>query len=207
MSSSSPSPTAHALKPRSPTVHGPRPRSSRFFVALRPDAPAATRLAGIGADLAMRCRGKALAADDLHVTLAFIGDRPATEAEYLSALLAGLPRTLPGFPLGSIGHFGSTLLWAGPSQTPDWLATLAETVRARLHAAGVQFDRRALRPHLTLVRNARERGLAKAASGPLAESVQVSEWELALGGTHEAATPLQRYRWQLPPAHDRGGTG
>jgi 2'-5' RNA ligase len=187
-------------------AHGSKPRFSRFFVALRPDAAAAARLARIGADLALRCRGKALAANDLHLTLAFIGERPATEADALGALLAGLPRALPGFPLDAIGHFGSTLLWAGPRQAPDWLATLSHSVRTRLDAAGVQFDRRALRPHLTLVRNARERGIATAASGPLAESVQVTGWELALGGTHEAASPQQRYRWQVVPGDDPGAS-
>jgi 2'-5' RNA ligase len=180
---------------------GPRGRSaagSRFFVALRPDPAAAGRLEQLAASLAHDCRGKALAAADLHLTLAFIGERPAGEAGSLAALLDGLPESLPGFALDTIGRFGPSLLWAGPSAQYDWLEALAHSVRERLDAGGVQFDRRALHPHVTLVRNAREREAVRAAAGPSQDTVIVEPWQLALGGTHEAPTAQRRYRWYRP---------
>ena len=176
----------------------PRGPASRFFVALRPDPAAAERLEQLAARLAQACRGKALAAPDLHLTLAFIGERPAGQAEALAALLAGFPESLAGFPLEVLGRFGPSLLWAGPSGRQGQVEALASSLRERLDAAGVEFDRCALHPHLTLVRNARDREAARTAVGPAPDIVSVERWQLALGGTHEAPTPQQRYRWHRP---------
>lgn len=176
------------------------PASSRFFIALRPDYRAASRLGKLAADLALRCRGRALAARDLHLTLAFIGERPFADADRLTALLDGLPVTLPGFALDTVGRFGPELLWIGPSALPDWAAELNAAVRDRLRAAEVAFDRKPFNAHLTLVRHARDRAAAERATGPLppGRAFPVDHWRLLLGGTHPAPTPLRRYFWHRP---------
>ncbi|NLD69670.1 MAG: RNA 2',3'-cyclic phosphodiesterase [Limnobacter sp.] len=179
------------------------PPMSRFFVALRPDPDTAAELGELAAGLARRCRGKALAACDLHLTLAFIGERPRPAAAGLLALLDGLPRELPALRLETIGRFGPALLWIGPNGTPDWLAEVDQGLRQRLDVAGETWDRRALRPHVTLVRNARDRAAAHAAIGAV-PTIEVAGWRLLLGGTHEAATPACRYRWWAPMAAATG---
>ena len=175
--------------------------TSRFFVALRPDALAARRLGRLAADLSSRCRGRPLAARDLHLTLAFIGELPLAEGDRLVALLAGLPEHHPGFALDEIGRFGPALLWAGPSEDPPWIAPLVDAVRERLRAGGVRFDARAFKSHLTLVRNARDRAAAGAAVARLdpKRAHPVSRWRLAVGGTHPARTPDRRYLWRRLP--------
>ncbi len=172
---------------------------SRFFVALRPDTAAAVRLAAMAEYLAGRCGGRALAAGDLHMTVAFIGERPSDDGARLLALLHGLPVRLPGALLDAIGRFGPALLWSGPSDAPESLAELARSVGQRLDDAAVAYDRRPLQPHLTLVRNARNREATRSAVGPC-DAIEVAHWTLALGGTHPAATAPLRYRWYAPSA-------
>ena len=180
------------MPPRSPA-----PTMSRFFIALRPDPGSATEIGKLAADLGRRCRGKALAACDLHLTLAFIGERPRESAATLAAPLDGLPQALPALRLETIGRFGPALLWIGPNATPDWLAGLDQALRRQLDDAGENWDRRALRPHVTLVRNARDRAAAHAALGAV-PPIEVADWQLLLGGTHAAATPARRYQWWTP---------
>lgn len=175
------------------------PAMSRFFVALRPDTAAALRLGERAAELAVRCSGRALAAGDLHLTLVFIGERPAYDGTRLLALLDGLPASTPGFMLDAIGRFGPTLLWSGSSATPGFVGGLAQSVRQRLDGAAVAYDHRPLHPHLTLVRNARNREASRSAVGPY-DAIEVAHCTLALGGTHPVATPPLRYRWCAPSA-------
>jgi 2'-5' RNA ligase len=184
------------------------PATSRFFVALRPDVLAARRLGRLAAELGNRCRGRALAARDLHLTLAFIGELPLPEGDRLVALLAGLPERHPGFALDEIGRFGPALLGAGPSEDPPWIAPLVEAVRERLRAGGVRFDTRAFKSHLTLVRNARDRAAVGASAARLdpKRAHPVSEWRLAVGGSHPAPTPERRYLWQRLPEVDSPDT-
>jgi len=186
----------------------PRPATSRFFVALRPDPLSAGRLGRLATGLASSCRGRALAGRDLHLTLAFVGELPASEGERLAALLAGLPERHPGFALDEIGRFGPALLWAGPREDPSWLAPLVEAVRERLRAGGVRFDGRAFKSHLTLVRNARDRTAVGEAPDRLEpkHAHRVSHWRLAVGGSHPSPTPERRYLWRRLPAVDSPDT-
>lgn len=172
--------------------------SPRHFVALRPDPATARRLEELALGLAARCHGRALAARDLHLTLAFIGEFPATEGARLLALLDGLPASHPGFALDRLGRFGPALLWIGPAKAPDWLVPLAREVRERLQAGSVPFDERPLEPHLTLVRNARDRAAAERETGRLAseQHANVARWRLAVGRSHPASSAQQRYLWQ-----------
>jgi len=184
------------------------PTASRFFVALRPDPIAARRLGQLAADLARQCRGRPLAARDLHLTLAFVGELPFSEGDRLAALLAGLPERNPGFAMDEIGRFGPALLWAGPVEQPVWLAELVAAVRERLSGGKVKFDRRPFKAHLTLVRNARDRvGVERAVRHlPAKHACPVSHWRLIVGGSHPDTSPERRYLWRKLPAAG-GGAG
>lgn len=170
--------------------------TSRFFVALRPDPRAAARLGRLAAALAVSCRGRPLAPRDLHLTLAFVGELPASEGEHLAKLLAGLPEHHPGFALDQIGCFGPALLWAGPGRTPSWLGVLVEAVQGRLQAGGIGFDRRPFKAHLTLVRSARDRQAVESAAAQAKRTATVSDWRLVVGGSHPAPEPGRRYLWR-----------
>lgn len=151
-------------------------------------------------------------ADDVHLTLAFVGMRPLAEAQPLGALIAGLPRELPAQPeplaLERLGSFGHGVVWIGPvhdapqpqaaAQPPaaaQPLHALAERLRTRLLQAHVAFDDRPLRLHVTLVRGARDFRPDDAA-GLLPEPIVPASWSLALGWSDPAATTGPRYAWQ-----------
>jgi len=93
-----------------------------------------------------------LDADQLHLTLHFIGDAD------LEQIHGALPsRRFPAVRLGleRVGQFassgGSTTLWAGVRETPQLLALHAE-VSAALSTLGVQPEAKRFAPHITLAR-------------------------------------------------------
>lgn len=130
----------------------------RCFVALLPDADARDRLDQLGAAMHRDCRGsRRVRADNLHLTLAFVGAIPVTRAQAVAtALAAQSPQTFD-FMLDAIDAFaGAHVLFAGCAQPPPAdspLAHSAAQVRALLQALDVTFDRKPFVPHVTLLRS------------------------------------------------------
>ena len=95
-------------------------------------------------------RGNYSPEENLHLTLAFIGDYPAAEP-VLDALetVAFRPFSLS---LEGIGHFGD-LWWAGLRDSAA-LNAVARRVRRALAESEIPFDRKRFSPHITLVRKA-----------------------------------------------------
>jgi len=143
------------------------PREGRYFVALRPSSRARRSLEALAGALARRFGGRGLAADDIHLTLAFVGAAPASIEAPLRESLAGLPAP-GGLALGRLGCFGKRLLWCGPGQTPEWLDGLAQALRTEL-------DRR------------REFAADR-------EPIDAGRIQLRVG-TSAGAPPERRYRW------------
>ena len=120
----------------------------RLFIALKPDAPFLTALNKTQERLrAAGAKGTYLTPDDLHLTLAFIGQWE----EDITSLLppVGRPFTLtmdrPGvFPEAKV-------LWAGLKPSPE-LNDLADRTRQALTGNGIPFDPRPFYPHITLIR-------------------------------------------------------
>ena len=94
-------------------------------------------------------RGRYAAPDNLHITLAFIG-----ETDRLKDVIRAV-RTIKVKPfsisLSGVGSFHD-LLWVGLSDQGE-LNQLAESVRSALTAAGIPFDAKKFMPHITIVRD------------------------------------------------------
>ncbi|MGM9661874.1 MAG: RNA 2',3'-cyclic phosphodiesterase [Oscillospiraceae bacterium] len=120
----------------------------RLFVAIRFSEETERRLlAAIGA-LRRQGRGTFTRPENLHMTLAFLG-----ETDRLDAAKDAVARIhAPAFSLEvcRIGAFGD-LYWAGAERSAPLLA-LQRQVCANLRAEGFSLESRAFRPHLTLVR-------------------------------------------------------
>jgi len=126
--------------------------TKRLFFALWPTDE--TRAALVAASrLVLRSGGgRPVPADRYHVTLAFLGDQPATSIDRLQVMTSV---ATPEFDLvlDCFGHWpGPGVLWIGPRQRPDGLVALAAQIRAELDASGISYDGRDFKPHVTLAR-------------------------------------------------------
>ena len=88
--------------------------------------------------------------ENLHITLAFIGEYPDPDA-VLDAL-ASVDFNPFTIRLGGFGNFRD-LWWAGVDKSEE-LTACAAKVRQALARAGIPYDRKRFSPHITLVRRA-----------------------------------------------------
>lgn len=127
----------------------------RLFIAINFSPRFTAALTGLSEELAAQavfCR--ATAAENFHLTLAFIGE--SQRAEDIKALLE--PGLGPAFTLvtARVGCFrrpGGDVCWLGVKPDPR-LNELQAEIASRLTAAGFKLEQRPFRPHLTLLRQA-----------------------------------------------------
>ena len=93
-------------------------------------------------------RGNYTKEENLHLTLAFIGEYPDSEP-VMDALSAVSIRPFD-IALNGIGSFG-TLWWAGMKDSPA-LTAVVRRVRRVLAEHDIPFDRKRFSPHITLIR-------------------------------------------------------
>ncbi len=110
-------------------------------------------------------RGRYAAAQNLHLTLAFLGETAAGEG-LASVEQALREAAFPAFPLelSGLGNFGD-LPWAGLKDSPGLEAAVRE-VRGALDRAGIRYDRKKFVPHITLLRNMNGNGDWKSVQPP-----------------------------------------
>ena len=125
----------------------------RLFFALWPTAEARRDLAALAATAARDSQGKAVPAEKLHVTLAFLGD---VAPERIDAARAAADRVAGSefrISIDRTGSFhGARVAWAGCSQVPPELVHLHATCAAELAQAGFALEERRYTPHITLAR-------------------------------------------------------
>ncbi len=94
-------------------------------------------------------RGRYAPLQNLHLTLAFIGEVP--DAAPIIAALRKVRFRPFRLTLSGTVTFGN-ILCAGVSGSAA-LLSLAEEIRRQLDAAGISYDRKQFKPHITLIRN------------------------------------------------------
>lgn len=132
---------------------------ARLFFALWPDAQARAALVQWQRAVQPLCGGRAMHPDDVHLTLAFLGDTPIellTPIKSVASAVSGEPFALRVNQLRYWKH--NRIVWAGLEDEPGALTALVDDLRAKLRAAGIRFDVKAFVPHITLFRNARAMG-------------------------------------------------
>jgi len=128
----------------------------RLFVALDIDASIRGRIAqfmdgvrGFAPD------ARWVSAESLHVTLKFIGEWPAERLDELKRALMGIRGQPAEITFSGTGFFptpkSARVFWIGIQAGPE-LASLAGAVDAATSALGVESEKRAFAPHLTLAR-------------------------------------------------------
>jgi 2'-5' RNA ligase len=123
----------------------------RLFYALWPDD--ATRAALMRWQETVH--GRKTRSQNLHLTLAFLGQQPATSLFTLQEILMQLPQAQMTLILDRIGYFSrQKIAWAGIQAVPDALIGLYQTLMQELARHNIAFDQSAFKPHITLARDA-----------------------------------------------------
>ena len=122
----------------------------RLFVAISLSEEMRKALVGCMHDLKKQgVEGRYVPAQNLHVTLAFIGEYG--DLEKVRQVLRQVPFPECRLSLSEKGNFGN-LLWAGVKGNQK-LKTYVRALRAALAAEEIPCDQDTFVPHITLVRN------------------------------------------------------
>lgn len=125
----------------------------RVFFALWPDKHTRAELHARGLVLCQRHGGRAVARDNLHLTLAFLGEQSPARVEELLQLAAQVKGHAFTLNLDRAGHWRhARMLWCAPRSTPAALVALKADLDAALQARGFGIEARPYVPHVTLVR-------------------------------------------------------
>ena len=94
------------------------------------------------------CRGSFTRLENLHLTLAFIGEYP--EPDDVLDVMQSVPFEPFDIMLSGFGSFGD-LWWTGIRQN-DALQSYVKKLRHALSDANIPFDRKKFSPHITVIR-------------------------------------------------------
>ena len=137
-----------------PEKRDPTSPRQRLFFALWPDDSVRQSLASI-ASKSLKRRGRKVPAENLHLTLAFLGyvsPEVRGRVESMADGITAAPFTLEFTHLGVWPR--PRVIWSGCEQTPLALTALVDALRRGLKACGVKPEVRPYRVHLTLARKA-----------------------------------------------------
>ncbi len=127
----------------------------RLFIAIQFDENILDALADFQDDLRSQgVAGNYTKRENLHITLAFIGDYGNPE-EVLDAMEQADFKPLE-ISLDGVGSFGG-LFWVGLSDNPGLFA-FVKRLRRALSEQGIPFDKKRFSPHITLIRKYSCRG-------------------------------------------------
>ena len=123
----------------------------RLFIAINLGAKIKNALIGMENEIISRgVRGNFTKEENLHLTLAFIGEYG--EAKAVLDVMRSVPFEPFTLSLGALGSFGD-LLWIGLKSRGD-LNSYVSNLRKALGEASIPFDLKQFKPHITLVRRA-----------------------------------------------------
>jgi 2'-5' RNA ligase len=144
-------------------------RGLRLFFALWPDDSTRAALAALQLGL----RGRPTAPENLHLTMAFLGQQPAALLPALQAILGAMaPRDIT-LKIDRLGYFArSRVAWAGLEDAAPALREWQAELTGRLLAQGIgQARDYGFTPHVTLMRHAEKPG-----PGPDAQPIAEILW-------------------------------
>ena len=131
----------------------------RLFFALWPDPEVRTALAQMQAGIT----GTLTRPEKLHLTLAFLGQQPASALPALCRVLDQAPAQPMALQLDTHGYFTRLrIAWAGMQSVPPKLLELRAALMRMLADTGFvpEFEEDRFKPHVTLARKAGAGGAA-----------------------------------------------
>lgn len=126
------------------------PETRRLFLALWPDDEVRRAVADLAGTVP---GGQPVQAQNLHLTLVFLGATTAERLGCYEAALRDLEVPSLSLTLDRFGYFPRPrTLWLGASRTPAVLVRLVEELNRRLQTCGFTPEKRPFRVHVTLAR-------------------------------------------------------
>jgi 2'-5' RNA ligase len=125
------------------------------FFALWPDIGTRDRLVRAATVLHGACGGRMPKAENMHLTLAFLGQIQRSRLDGLRAVAGRVSGRSHGLPVERFGWFRrNRVAWAGPLRTPGALIKLVSSLEDALRQNHFPFDGRPYEAHITLLRKA-----------------------------------------------------
>ncbi len=133
----------------------------RTFVALPLPQPMIQALADVQGQLKRLCPPRSVrwvTPDNIHLTLAFLGEILPSRVPAVQAALSSVSRNLAPFPftVGGLGAFPSArrprVVWVGLGDPDGRLELVYQAVNEALRSVGFTLEQRPFKPHLTLGR-------------------------------------------------------
>ena len=160
----------------------------RFFFGLWPDQSVRKNLVCSTKEAVQISGGRAVAAENLHITVAFLG---SINKAQLRKVRAVPPVTTSKFVITlDTLHFHrfSRMLWLVPCEVPAELVLLQQSLWDGLEKAGCKRENRLYRPHLTLAKRSRMvREVVKPVVWPVTKLALLESVPLPKGVSYEVA--------------------
>ncbi|MEN8214712.1 MAG: RNA 2',3'-cyclic phosphodiesterase [Pseudomonadota bacterium] len=129
-------------------------RDRRLFFALRPGPQVRSQLVQIQR-ACRQSRARLHRAENLHVTLAFLGMVDQQRYQAMCQMASRLSEGAFTLELDHTGYWRRPgILWCAPTQTPAPLAALVRHLWEGLERLGFEPEQHSYRPHVTLMRKA-----------------------------------------------------
>jgi len=169
--------------------------SKRLFFSIEIPAKIRKQLVQWRADNFPADAGVPVAAANMHITLAFLGEVSAEKQRALASMAGRIHQPDFTLQLDDAGQWlRSRVVWLGTRQPPRGLLQLANMLRAQAARSGCYQSPQPFHPHLTLLRNA---GQAVAIPAPgFHWDFPVTEfalYESRYSAGRTRYTPLQRW--------------
>lgn len=179
--------------------------SKRLFFAIEPPAAIQRQIVRWRAGHFPAEAGRPVAAANLHLTLAFLGEVSAEKQRALVAMAGRIHQTGFSLNLDDAGQWlRSRVVWLGTRQPPRGLLQLANMLRAQAARSGCYQSPQPFHPHISLLRNT-SHAVAIPAPG-FSWTFTVDEFVLYESVFHQGRTrytPLQRFTLsENPRNHD-----
>jgi len=130
-------------------------KSIRIFFAILPNKFVQEQLAHQAEILEPICGGRKVKTQHIHLTLLFLGNVSTHRIETLQQVMKKVSAKKFAFSLEEICYWKQNrIIYIQPKQFPEELFSLVDSLRNVLSEAGFLFDKRAYKPHITLIRKA-----------------------------------------------------
>lgn len=145
-------------------------QTERLFIAAELPENMVRTLKHTAHSLGLRGKARLSRPENYHVTLAFLGETELARAEQIERAVSRAVENVPpvSAALSGLGYFGKkndAVLWCGLAGAQPLIA-LAERIRKNLGQAGIWFDGKPVRPHITLARRADLTGISLEGASP-----------------------------------------